>query len=72
MSTNQNIGSSVVNTNANTNVNTVQLSQDEQLYLHKAKKYHEKIRMRLTEMQKGGKPIPAGYEKYLKPFNPNF
>ena len=38
-------------------------------YKYKAKKYHEKIRSKLIQMQKAGGAIPEGYANYLIPFD---
>jgi hypothetical protein len=41
---------------------------EDQYYRHKARKYHYKNQIKIKEMMGAGKPCPAGYEKYLKPF----
>lgn len=49
---------------------------NEELYKHKAKKYHYKCQAKLTEMRREAERknpgqswvCPAGFEKYLKPF----
>jgi len=41
---------------------------DESTLRYKAMKYHYKIQSKLHEMQKQGRPIPNGYQMYLKPF----
>lgn len=41
---------------------------DDALYLYKAKKYHYKCNRAIRDMMAGGKPCPAGFEKYLGPF----
>ncbi len=44
-------------------------SNNDELMLYKAKKYHYKNQNKLKEMMAQGKPCPAGYEKYLQPFS---
>lgn len=40
----------------------------EAFYMYKARKYHEKIRMKLMEMEHRGMKCPDGYEQYKVPF----
>ena len=44
-------------------------SNNEAFYLYKARKYHEKIRMKLQEMERRGLKCPDGYEQYKVPFD---
>lgn len=42
--------------------------KNEDYYRYKAKKYHYKCQQKLRAMMADGKPCPAGYESYLRPF----
>lgn len=44
-------------------------SNNEDYYRKKARKYHLKCQYKLKQLQKEGKPIPAGYDHYLQPFD---
>ena len=48
--------------------NAAASDMDESTLRYKAMKYHYKIQSKLHEMQKQGRPIPNGYQMYLKPF----
>ena len=49
--------------------NTATNDKEDELYKHKAKKYHYKCQKKVREIMASGKACPPGYEKYLKPFS---
>lgn len=52
----------------NTKTSTQTVVDNDQLMRHKAMKYHYKNQKKLKEMMAKGMACPAGYEKYLRPF----
>jgi hypothetical protein len=66
---NENNGSSIMSKPMGQSTNVNQTGGSDAYYLHKARKYHEKIRMKLIQMEKNGMKCPAGYEKYKVPFS---
>jgi hypothetical protein len=56
------------NTLVSANKSTQNFANNEEMFRYKAKKYHYKCQAKLAELQAANKPVPAGYEKYLKPF----